>query len=589
MDIKTKKECGLAEDTQHLWADSAPAAVAKAVLAQPLSSPWRFLLQQSCLYRQHPEAVPPMVLAAMVLSFCDADTCFKPIDGESPLTPGCRFLCVSLATGTRCSGAILEVKDFSMRHFLISDGHAEVLARRSLLAFLLDAVRSASRDGCCFGYAGSQPFVVRDSENNGWRLRSDVRVHLVVTHWPCGSMALSATSRTGGHLLLRTPSAKLFGAWEKDCVAETEFEDGCPDDSVKHSTIYVCHHIVATHESMCERDPHYTHCCRVKPGKGHPNLNMSCSDKLWRWSVFGLQGRRCMRILTQPIRLNSIEVAVDVSTDKGNGSNCVSGIDQAKNALDSLLWKTCAFEEQVGAGGCGSHPVPSPLPLPNISVFSIEQLYGLGDDIPKGAKGACDSSTISDSGYSRCSWMTNLRFSGEVPGKAEKLLVPMGVNSPINSPNHINDVACCLGIKRSRVSDPVTDTDNNLKVRPTRPLSVIEATWKGSSFLTLNTKAGLPQGVSIQQLNRALEKITPNLFMRYPLSRAWMEARVESAQNELTKDMGCLGYDTWKFSPCKDDAFKALLYGIPNSSSSSEKKLLWVMKHYDTTNTSKNT
>ncbi|CCW66135.1 unnamed protein product [Phytomonas sp. Hart1] len=575
------KEFILTERTQNLWADSAPTAVTKAVLAQPLITPWRLLLQQSCQYRQRPKTVAPMVLAAMVLSVCDGDTCSNQVDGIPPQMSGRRFLCVSMASGTRCSGVSSNVEDLSVSRFLVSDGHAEVLARRSLLSFLLDAVRSIRRDEFCSNCTASHQFVVRDSEKRGWHLRSDVQVHLVVTHWPCGSMALSATSQTGGHLLLRTPSAKLFGAWGEDCDKETEFRVTCPDDSVTRSTISVCHHILAAHKSVWEIDPRYTHCCRVKPGKGYPNMNMSCSDKLWRWSLFGLQGRRYMRVLTRPIRLSSIEVAIEMRASKENSGFCEYGRDQAKNALDSLIWKTSTLEEQVGASMCSGRPVLSLLPLPNISVFPIDELHVLGDDITQGTTGGNDSS------YSRCTWMTNRRFCEKVRNTSKMPLSPREVNSQINSCDSVDNIVCSLGTKRVRVSGPVINTDNNFKIGSTQSQCAIEATWNASPSLTLNTKVGLPQGVNIQQLKRALKRAKDDVFLKYPLSRAWIEAQMEAAQDGITEDVEVAGSCLCELLPCKEDAFQTLLYITTNNSFSPEKKLLWTMKHHDLTKTNK--
>lgn len=40
---------------------------------------------------------------------------------------------------------------------------------------------------------------------------------------------------------------------------------------------------------------------RTKPGRGDQTLSMSCSDKLAKWNIVGLQGSLVMNFLTQPI------------------------------------------------------------------------------------------------------------------------------------------------------------------------------------------------------------------------------------------------------------------------------------------------
>lgn len=53
-------------------------------------------------------------------------------------------------------------------------------------------------------------------------------------------------------------------------------------------------------------DYHVTGVLRTKPGRGDPTLSMSCSDKIFKWTVLGIQGALLMLLLDKPVYVTTI-------------------------------------------------------------------------------------------------------------------------------------------------------------------------------------------------------------------------------------------------------------------------------------------
>lgn len=525
--------CGVAAE---LWADTPEDAMWRAINAQK-DSVWRALWSHCVVGTRgaDPQAREPndagsecrvgkgdpaVILAGFVLSVphstcsagdagagCrDASPC--PLLSSGAQTAPLRYLCVSLGSGSRClaaRGAPAEsaAEDGVLRALTLRDGHAEVMARRGFIAFLLDLVEAAGDGGCPI------PFLL--SAGQGWVLRDGVRVHLVCTRWMCGALAaVAGGAGRSGRLLLRTGC----GCWLSPALRRQAEDEGKGShvNALLSSCVEAHGHLVAAHHSPLDDAADYAVCSRVKPGKGRPNLSMSCSDKVWRWSVLGLQGRRRSALFPVPLRLSSVHV---LHRTEAPLTEAVVEATRTR-AQEVMSWRTRAWWPEMSASAVSQV-------TPDFFLFDTATAAGL-----RGASesNASDSGGV-DSSYSRCRWLT-VHHRGS------------SAAAPLPRP------------PRRRVRTD-SDDDADADAPPEAVGGAVHCDWcaadtrTGFNGLVLNTKAGLPQGMTlraaVQRARRSImgnetpvtdEMNTPAVAARVveamwrqcPLSRPWMAHRL---------------------------------------------------------------
>lgn len=154
---------------------------------------------------------------------------------------------VSVAAGTRC----ISGKKISFRGEVINDMHAEILARRCLISYFYDQLDRFCRNK-------KSIFV---SSGKRIKLKNGISFHLYINTPPCGDASINAAKKGRGVLRAKVEA------------------------------------IEGTHPT---KDLNFT----VQTLKGKLRT-MSCSDKICRWNVLGLQGA-LLSTLIEPIYLRSV-------------------------------------------------------------------------------------------------------------------------------------------------------------------------------------------------------------------------------------------------------------------------------------------
>uniref|UniRef100_A0A3P9LG05 Adenosine deaminase RNA specific B2 (inactive) n=1 Tax=Oryzias latipes TaxID=8090 RepID=A0A3P9LG05_ORYLA len=179
---------------------------------------------------------------------------------------------VSLATGTKC----LDLEDESDNGRILRDCHAEVISRRALVRFLYAQLELL----LCMPDAGKEQSIFVRNTDNTFRLQEGILFHMYVSSSPCGDARLNCPYETTA-ACETAMNTRRFRFHLR--VKASGGEGTLP---------------VSARRSSQTRD-------FVLPGKDL--LTMSCTDKLAKWCIVGMQGA-LLSHLVEPIYLHSLTV-----------------------------------------------------------------------------------------------------------------------------------------------------------------------------------------------------------------------------------------------------------------------------------------
>ncbi|KAM8709657.1 hypothetical protein ACLKA7_016463 [Drosophila subpalustris] len=181
----------------------------------------------------------------------------------------CEAKVISVSTGTKC----VSGEHMSVNGAVLNDSHAEIVSRRCLLKYLY-----AQLDLHCNHATAYQSIFVRNTDGQyPYKLKSGVHFHLYINTAPCGDARIFSPHEndTG---VDKHPNRKARGQ------LRTKIESGEGTIPVKSSDG------IQTWDGVLQ---------------GQRLLTMSCSDKIARWNIVGIQGSLLSSII-EPVYLHSI-------------------------------------------------------------------------------------------------------------------------------------------------------------------------------------------------------------------------------------------------------------------------------------------
>ncbi|XP_063906767.1 double-stranded RNA-specific editase 1 [Zophobas morio] len=175
---------------------------------------------------------------------------------------------ISITTGTKC----VSGEHISMNGCSLNDMHAEIVARRCLMNYFYDQLELVAKN--------HEPSIFTPREDRkGYRLKDGLEFHLYINTAPCGDARIFSPHEDDDGAVDKHPNRSSRGQ------LRTKIESGEGTIPVKVNAS-----LIQTWDGILQ---------------GERLLTMSCSDKICRWNVTGVQGALLSHFI-EPVYIKSI-------------------------------------------------------------------------------------------------------------------------------------------------------------------------------------------------------------------------------------------------------------------------------------------
>lgn len=234
-------------------------------------------------YRRHVAPLAPLqdgewtIVAGIAVSDADGDD----------------VRCVAIGIGLKCLASVYILDSGEA----VVDSHAEILAGRAFRTWLCTSAEAALPGKAPAPDNGKSMKWINQNVDGSTRARiridPSLRFHLYTSEVPCGDASMESLDRN------QTDEARQLNESKRKEYDTGRLNDESAGESSEQGPVI-----------RGRLDYSKVGILRTKPGRpdAPPSFSMSCSDKIARWNVVGVAGKRLTDLLEAPIYLSTIIV-----------------------------------------------------------------------------------------------------------------------------------------------------------------------------------------------------------------------------------------------------------------------------------------